>query len=279
MNAMSSQDMIRLASRHTVARMLERDDFKRRFHNGVPIAIHEFLYPLVQGYDSVALHADVELGGTDQLFNLLVGRHLQREWGQPPQVIMTTPLLEGLDAQPDAKGRLVGKKMSKSLNNYIGISEPPQEIFGKLMSVSDALMWRYFALLSDASPAQLQALRSGHPMDAKKALGLELVTRYHAADAAAAAKDAWEAQFSRREVPDDMPRFDVPLPDGADRIWIAHALKAAQLVASSSEATRMLASRAVHIDGAPIEDRDLKLAAGEYVVKVGKRRWAKLLIR
>jgi tyrosyl-tRNA synthetase len=279
MNPFSSQDMIRLASRHTVARMLERDDFKKRFNGGVPIAIHEFLYPLVQGYDSVALRADVELGGTDQLFNLLVGRHLQREWGQSPQIILTTPLLEGLDAQPDeVTGKLVGKKMSKSLGNYVGICDSPSEIFGKLMSISDALMWRYYALLSEATPAEVEALRAGHPMEAKKALGVELTARYHSRDAATAARAAWESQFSRGEVPSEMPELSIALPEGSDRIWIAHALKQGNLVASTSEASRLLVAQGVQLDGAAVQDRDLKLAAGQYVVKVGKRRWAKLNI-
>ncbi len=277
MGKMNAQDMIRLASRYTIARMLERDDFKKRHAQNIPISIHEFLYPLVQGYDSVALRADVELGGSDQLFNLLVGRQLQREYGQSPQVILTTPLLEGLDAQPDEHGKLVGKKMSKSLGNYIGINEPAHEIFGKLMSTSDALMWRYFELLSDRSAAELAALRQGHPMDAKKALGVEITARYHSQAAAVAAREGWEAQFSRREVPDDMPEIKLALPESGE-LWIAQALKDANLVQSTSEAIRLIANSAIHIDGAAVEDRNLKLPKGQFIAKVGKRRWAKLLL-
>jgi tyrosyl-tRNA synthetase len=271
MAAMDAAGLVRLAARHTVARMLERDDFSRRLKAGKPIAIHEFLYPLVQGYDSVALEADVELGGTDQKFNPLVGRHLQQAYGQPPQVVLTMPLLEGLDGS---------QKMSKSQGNYVGITEPPGETFGKLMSISDALMWRYFELLSFRPEAEIAALREAaaagaNPRDAKFELAGEIVGRFHGTAAARAARDDFVQRFQRHELPDDMPEIALDCPSG--KLPVAHLLQAAKLVASSSEGLRMIRQGAVRIDGSRIEDRDLEVAAGAtYVVQVGKRRFARV---
>ena len=271
MAAMDAAGLVRLAARHTVARMLERDDFSRRLKAGKPIAIHEFLYPLVQGYDSVALEADVELGGTDQKFNLLVGRHLQQAYGQPPQVVMTMPLLEGLDGS---------QKMSKSQGNYVGITEPPGEMFGKLMSISDALMWRYFELLSLRPAAEIAALSDAahagaNPRDAKFELAGEIVERFHGKAAARAARNEFVRRFQQHELPADMPEIALECPAG--RLPVAHLLQAAKLVASSSEGLRMIRQGAVRIDGSRIEDRDLEVAAGAtYVVQVGKRRFARV---
>ena len=279
MNAMSSQDMIRLTSRYTVARMLERDDFKRRYAEGRSISIHEFLYPLVQGHDSVALRADVEIGGSDQLFNLLVGRHLQREGGQEPQIILTTPLLEGTDGHADEAGKIVGKKMSKSLGNYVGINEPPKEIFGKLMSITDDLMWRYYELLSDRSAEEITQLKSGHPMAAKEALGVEIATRYHGAEAAEEARRAWKAQFSKGKIPDDIAEFSLDVDAESGQLWIVLVLRQAKLAQSSSEATRLIKGGAVRVDGEQVKDRNQQLDPGSYILKVGKRRWAKVELK
>ncbi|CAN5168253.1 tyrosine--tRNA ligase [soil metagenome] len=274
MNGMDAVDLIRLAARHTVARMLERDDFGQRFRGGKPIAIHEFLYPLVQGYDSVALKADVELGGTDQTFNLLVGRQLQQAFGQPPQVVLTMPLLEGLDGV---------QKMSKSLGNYIGITDPADEMFGKLMSVSDTLMWRYFELLSFRPLAEIEALKEqvaegANPRDAKFELAGELTGRFHGAAAAHAAREGFIRRFQRHDLPDEMPEVTVECRAG--KLPIAHLLKEAKLVASSSEGLRMIRQGAVRIDGSRIEDRSLEIAAGRtHIVQVGKRRFARVTLR
>lgn len=271
MDAMTSAEMIQLAARYTVARMLERDDFHRRYQANQSIAIHEFLYPLVQGYDSVALRADVELGGTDQKFNLLVGRELQREYGQAPQVIVTTPILEGLDGV---------QKMSKSLGNYIGIREPAAEMFGKLMSISDALMWRYFELLSLRPLSEVAALQREveagmNPRDVKFQLADELVTRFHDARAAARAREEFVARFQRGAMPSEMARHELAAP--AAGLPIASALRDAGLVPSTSEALRMLKQGAVRIDGERVSDRDLRLPAGaEHVLQVGKRRFARV---
>jgi tyrosyl-tRNA synthetase len=268
---MTPADFITLASRHTVARMLERDDFHKRYQGGQPIAIHEFLYPLVQGYDSVAMRADVELGGTDQKFNLLVGRQLQEQYGQEPQVVLTMPLLEGLDGV---------NKMSKSLDNYIGISEPPAEMFGKLMSISDDLMWRYFDLLSFRSNADLAALKQKvadgyNPRDAKIELALEIITRFHDAAAAEAAREAFFSRFRDRELPADLPAVQVPARDG--RLAIANVLKEAGLTASTSEALRMIGQGGVKLDGERVSDKGLELPAGAtHVIQVGKRRAARV---
>jgi len=270
---MSSADMIRLASKHTVARMLERDDFAKRYKGGQPIAVHEFLYPLVQGYDSVALKADIEMGGTDQTFNLLVGRQLQSQDGQPSQVIITWPLLEGTDGV---------QKMSKSLDNYIGITEEPDEMFGKLMSISDDLMWRYFELLSFRPTAELQDLKTAvdegrNPRDIKFELGVELVDRFHGAGAGEKARETFIARFRQGEMPDEM--VEKTLPAGADGLGIAAALTACGLTASNSEAFRMIKQGAVKIDGAKISDRGLALSSGfSGVLQVGKRKFARLKV-
>ncbi len=273
MNEIGAAGMIRLAARHTVARMLERDDFARRYAGGQPISIHEFLYPLVQGYDSVALEADIELGGTDQKFNLLVGRQLQQDYGQEPQVIMTTPLLEGLDGV---------QKMSKSLGNYVGITEPPGEMFGKLMSISDELMWRYFDVLSfraleDINDLKRRVADGMNPRDAKFELAREIVTRFHDASAAEGAQAEFVARFQQGAMPEDMPEVSVEAQDG--RLGIAHLLKYAGLVSSTSEAFRMIKQGAVKIDGERIEDRGLEIPAGSTsVYQVGRRRFARVSV-
>lgn len=273
MSEMNAADVIRLAAKHTVARMLERDDFRKRYESERPIAIHEFLYPLVQGYDSVALQADIELGGTDQKFNLLVGRQLQQAYGQPPQVVLTMPLLEGLDGV---------NKMSKSLDNYVGISEPPNEMFGKLMSISDDLMWRYFELLSFRSATEIEALSARvsygeNPRDIKFLLAEEIVARFHDAASATRARDEFIARFQRGALPDDIPEVSVAAP--AEGLGIAHVLKSAGLVASTSEALRMISQGAVRVDGERIEDRKLMISVGsEGVFQVGKRRVARVSV-
>jgi len=273
MGQMDAAGLIRLAARHTVARMLERDDFNKRYTSGQPISIHEFLYPLVQGYDSVALQADVELGGTDQKFNLLVGRQLQQDYGQKPQVVMTTPLLEGLDGI---------QKMSKSLGNYIGITEPPGEMFGKIMSISDDLMWRYFEVLSFRSLEDIAALRTAvgdgmNPRDAKFELGREIVARFHSEAAAEDARHEFIARFQQGAMPDEIPEISLDSREG--RLGIAHLLKGAGLVGSTSEAFRMIKQGAVRVDGERIEDRSLELAAGStHVYQVGKRKFARVTL-
>lgn len=271
MGPFSAADLIKLAACHTVARMLERDDFRKRIEAGKSIGIHEFIYPLVQGYDSVALEADVELGGTDQKFNLLVGRQLQQAYGQPPQVVLTMPLLEGLDGI---------NKMSKSLNNYIGITDAPDDMFGKLMSVSDELMWRYFDLLSFSSTSQIDALRQqvtdgANPRDIKFELALELVGRFHGQAAAAAAQDSFIKRFKKNEIPDNIQELTMQAPEG--RIGIANLLRQAGLVASNGEAFRMIRQGAVRIDGERVEDRALEIPAGTtHVYQVGKRKFARV---
>jgi tyrosyl-tRNA synthetase len=265
--------MIQLSSRYTVARMMERNDFHERFHAGTSISVHEFLYPLMQGYDSVALKSDLELGGTDQKFNLLMGRHLQAEYGQEPQCILTMPLLEGLDGV---------EKMSKSKNNYIGISEAPNDMFGKLMSISDDLMWKYFTLLSFRTMDEIARLKaecaSGrNPRDAKVMLGQEIVTRFHSAKAA---EDAL-ADFVNRSkggVPDDIPEVTLNLPESGDGLGVGQLLKQAGLVPSTSEALRMIEQGGVRIDGVAVSDKGLKLRVGTYVVQVGKRKFAKVVL-
>jgi tyrosyl-tRNA synthetase len=273
--AMTATDMIGLAARYTVARMLERDDFGKRFANQMPISIHEFLYPLIQGYDSVALHADVELGGTDQKFNLLVGRELQREWGQRPQTVITMPLLEGLDGV---------NKMSKSLGNYIGINEPASEIYGKVMSVSDTLMLRYYELLSDLDLSGLERLKADlrggnlHPMEAKKQLAREIVGRYHGAASARQAEEDFVRRFRDNQIPEEMPSLTVEADGGG--ILLCKALALAGLVKSNSEGRRSIQQGGVKIDGLKVEDENQELTAGaEYIVQVGKRRFARLTVR
>jgi len=266
---LGARGMIELASRYTVARMLEREDFTKRFKGGVAISVHEFLYPLMQGYDSVALKSDLELGGTDQKFNLLMGRHLQAEYGQEPQCILTMPLLEGLDGV---------EKMSKSKNNYIGITEPGNTMFAKLMSISDVAMWRYYELLSFRSIGELARLKAeveagANPRDAKVALGKEIVTRFHSAQAA---EDAL-ADFVNRSkggIPDDVPEVALA---GAP-LGVAHLLKQAGLCASTSEAMRMVDQGGVRIDGAVVSDKALKVEAGSFVLQVGKRKFARVTL-
>ena len=274
MGEMSAADLVALAAKHTVARMLERDDFNKRYKSGQPIAIHEFLYPLVQGYDSVAMKADVELGGTDQKFNLLVGRQLQEAYGQEPQVVLTMPILEGLDGV---------QKMSKSLNNYIGITDAPEEMFGKIMSVSDDLMWRYFELLSFRPMSEIEGFRQNiaegaNPRDVKFLLGEEIVARFHDQEAAQKAKQAFIDRFRKGAMPEDMPEVAVQA-NGEDGLPIANMLKEAGLVTSTSEAYRMIKQGAVRLDGERVEDRNRTLSPGtEVVAQVGKRRFARVKI-
>ena len=273
MGEMDAAGLIKLAARHTVARMLERDDFNKRYTSGKPISIHEFLYPLVQGYDSVALKADVELGGTDQKFNLLVGRQLQQDYGQKPQIVITTPLLEGLDGV---------QKMSKSLGNYIGITDVPGEMFGKIMSISDDLMWRYFEVLSFRSLQDISALKKSvadglNPRDAKFELGAEIVARFHSEADAEGAKQEFVSRFQQGAMPDEIP--DVSLVCQEGKLGIAHLLKDAGLVSSTSDAFRMIKQGAVRIDGQKIEDRTLHLEAGStHVYQVGKRKFARVTL-
>jgi tyrosyl-tRNA synthetase len=271
MAPMDAAGLIRIAAQYTVARMLERDDFNKRFKGGQSIAIHEFLYPLVQGYDSVALKADVELGGTDQKFNLLVGRQLQQHYGQDPQVVMTTPLLVGLDGV---------QKMSKSLGNYIGITEPAEEMFGKIMSISDDLMWRYFEVLSFRPLADLKALKKSvvegrNPRDVKFELGLEIVARFHDDRAAERAKKAFIARFREGEMPTEIEELSIKSADGS--LGIAHVLKQAGLAGSTTDALRLISQGAVRIDGERIEDRRREIPAGScHVFQVGKRKFARV---
>lgn len=273
MEDLGAAGMIRLASRQTVARMLEREDFKKRFANGQPIAIHEFLYPLAQGWDSVALESDVELGGTDQRFNLLMGRELQKEEGQKPQCVLMMPLLEGLDGV---------QKMSKSLNNYIGITDAPNDMFGKVMSISDELMWRYYDLLSFKPIAAIEDLKQSvangaNPRDVKIELAKEIIARFHDDAAAEAAHQDFITRFQKNAIPDDMPELDVALGD--DGIMLGNLLLAAKLVASTSEAMRMVKQGAVKIDGEKVADPKLKMTeAGTAVYQVGKRKFAKVTL-
>lgn len=272
MDAFSSADFVRLCSHYTVARMLERDDFAKRYASGKPIAVHEFLYPLVQGYDSVALRADVELGGTDQKFNLLMGRTLQRDYDQEPQVILTVPILEGLDGV---------QKMSKSLNNYIGIQEPATDMFGKVMSVSDQLMWRYYELLSDLPLARVTGLRQDvekqllHPKEAKVGLASELVTRFHDANAAREARENFERVFARRENPEDM---DVLHAAAGPESRLVAIMDASGLCASRAEAKRLCRQGACAVNGEKILDPEQSLETGEYVLKVGKKRFLRVIV-
>jgi len=271
MNAMDVSELIQLAAKHTVARMLERDDFNKRYTSGQPIAIHEFLYPLIQGYDSVAMKADVELGGTDQKFNLLVGRQLQEVFGQKPQVVLTMPILEGLDGV---------QKMSKSLNNYIGISDAPDDMFGKIMSISDELMWRYFELLSFRPLDEIAGFKSEieqgkNPRDIKFLLAEEIIERFHDRAAADKARENFISRFQKGKVPDEMPEFNFPADTPA-----ANLLKDAELVKSTSEAMRMIKQGAVKVDGEKLADsKQTFLARNTYVFQVGKRRFARITIQ
>lgn len=270
---LTSYDMIRLASELTVARMLERDDFKKRFESNRPISIHEFLYPLIQGYDSVAMHADVELGGTDQLFNLLMGRDLQRSRGQEPQVVLTMPLLEGLDGV---------NKMSKSLGNYIGISEATDSIFGKIMSVSDELMFRYYELLSDLPMEEVRALKARmekgdiHPKVVKVRLAKEMVARFHSAEAAEEAERNFEQVFARHELPDEIE--EIRMAPSGEPVWVPKLLLDAGLVKSTSDGRRMIQQNAVSLDGNKVEDINATVPAqGSLLLKVGKRRFCRVV--
>lgn len=273
MSTLGTEGMIRLAAQFTVARMLERDMFKQRYKNGEPISIHEFLYPLVQGYDSVALEADVELGGTDQTFNLLVGRELQKHYGQTPQIVLTMPILEGLDGV---------QKMSKSLGNYIGITEPAKEIFGKIMSISDELMWRYFDLVSDKTPAEINKLKDSvkegaNPRDIKFMLADEIITRFHSKQDAINAQESFIAQFSQGAMPEDIPEINLQVAPGENSLTITNLLKNAGLVPSVSEGGRMIEAGAVRIDGVKVEDKALKITVGQSgIFQVGKRKFAKV---
>ena len=272
-DALGSRGMIQLAARYTVARMMERNDFHDRFKAGTPISVHEFLYPLMQGYDSVALKSDLELGGTDQKFNLLVGRHLQAEYGQEPQCILTMPLLEGLDGI---------EKMSKSKNNFIGISEDANTMFAKVLSISDTLMWRWYTLLSFRSLADIEALKAEvqggrNPKDAKVALAREITARFHSL----AAADLAEQDFINRShggVPEDITELTLPLGLDGAAVGIGALLKLAGLVASSGEGNRLIDGAGVRVDGSPISDKGLKLGAGTYVLQVGKRRFARVTL-
>ena len=274
MDKFSAVDLIKLAATHTVAQMLERDDFSKRYKSNQPIAIHEFIYPLVQGYDSVALKADLELGGTDQKFNLLMGRELQRHYGQPTQCILTMPLLEGLDGV---------NKMSKSMGNYVGITDTPQDMFGKLMSISDVLMWRYLELLSFRSMHEIAVWREEvnggrNPRDIKVLMAQEMVTRFHSSRDAEAALAEFEARFRRGVLPDDMPEVTVASAGG--RIAVPQLLKQADLVSSTSEAVRMIGQGAVKLDGERVNDKADVVEAGRVVVaQVGKRKFAKIKVQ
>ena len=270
---LGTRGLIQLASRYTVARMMERNDFHDRFKAGTPIAVHEFIYPLLQGYDSVALKSDLELGGTDQKFNLLMGRTLQAEYGQEPQCILTMPLLEGLDGV---------EKMSKSKNNYIGISEDANTMFAKCLSISDVLMWRWYTLLSFKSEAEIAALKAEvaagrNPKDAKVALAKEITTRFHSA----AAADAAEQDFINRSkggIPDEIPEISLPLGEGGAALGIGALLKSAGLAASSGEGNRLIDGGGVRIDANVVSDKGLKLGAGTYVLQVGKRKFARVTL-
>ncbi len=273
MNELGASGMITLASRYTVARMLERDDFKKRFANNQSISVHEFLYPLAQGYDSIALEADVELGGTDQKFNLLVGRELQKQVGQESQVVMTVPLLEGLDGV---------NKMSKSLDNYVGITEDPSEMLGKIMSISDVLMWKYFDLLSFKTNVQLKNLKQSvdegmNPRDAKFELAMEITERFHSQSDAVRARQVFIDRFRKGVAPEDIP--EKKLEAGPEGLPVANMLKLAELVSSTSEAIRMIKQGAVKIGGEKVDDPKLRIERGaQIVVQVGKRKWAQITV-
>jgi len=275
---LGSAGMVKLAARYTLARMLEREDFKKRWSSETPIALHELLYPLAQGYDSVALKADVELGSSDQLFNLLVGRQLQKEYGQSPQVCLTGPLLEGIDAR-EVDGRIVGEKMSKSLGNYVGVDEPASEQYGKLMSISDGLMWRYYELLSRKSVSEIAALKREHPKKAKSELAKEMVSRYHGPDAARTAEEQFEQVHARRELPDEIEERSVALEAGADSVPLAKTLAQLGLASSGSEARRLIAQGGVSIEGARVSDPNAKLPAGVHLLKVGKRKFTRVHVK
>ncbi|HMK57333.1 MAG TPA: tyrosine--tRNA ligase [Dissulfurispiraceae bacterium] len=271
LESLSAIELIKLQAKQTVARMLEREDFKQRFHSQTPIGIHEFIYPLLQGYDSVALRADVELGGTDQRFNLLMGRELQKEYGQVPQAIVILPLLEGLDGV---------KKMSKSLGNYIGISEQPRDIYGKTLSISDELMVKYYELLSHISVDELNGLKASlkdgsvHPKNAKEALAMELVERYWGKEAALHAKEEFDKVFKDKGLPDDISVFELVWDE--EEMWLPKIMKLAGMAASTGEAMRLIKQGAVSVDNDRVDSPDRKLVRGEYLIKSGKRKFVKI---
>ena len=265
MSQVDTRKLIEIAAKLSVARMLERDDFEKRLANQEPLFLHEILYPLIQGYDSVALNADLEIGGTDQRFNMLVGRELQRAYGQPPQVVMTMPLLEGLDGV---------RKMSKSYGNYVGLTDTPEQMYGKLMSVSDRLMIRYYDLVTEAPPNAIAGIKSGavHPMEAKKRLAATIVTEYHGADAARRAQKYFETKFQRHEVPADIPTLKV-----ADEMWVCELMKQLSFATSTSEARRLLSQGAVRVDGETVTDANFRFVPGDHkILEVGKRRVARI---
>ncbi|MCR2746306.1 tyrosine--tRNA ligase [Limnobacter parvus] len=269
---LGADGMIKLASSYTVARMLEREDFTKRYQGGVPIAIHEFLYPLMQGYDSVALKSDLEMGGTDQKFNLLVGRELQKQHGQAQQCVLTMPLLVGTDGVD---------KMSKSKNNYVGVTESPTNMFGKVMSISDELMWKWYTLLSFKSMAEIDSIKTAcangeNPRDAKVALAQELVARFHNQQAAVEALAEFEARFKQGALPDELPEVNIDLPEGEADAALAWVLKTAGLCESSSDANRNIQQGGVKVDGEKVLDKAMRLGKGVYVIQVGKRRFAKV---
>jgi tyrosyl-tRNA synthetase len=278
LKGMGFADVIRLAAKYSVARMIERDDFTKRLKAGKPISMHELLYPLAQGYDSVAMKADVEVGGTDQLFNLLVGRDLMRQYGQAPQCILTVPILEGLDAKEE-DGKIVGAKMSKSLSNYVGLEEPAAEQFGKLMSISDPLMWRYYYLLSARSEEEIELLKEGHPKEAKMALAAELVSFYHGTQAAQEATEHFKSLFGsdkRNEIPADAPVFTRnSSPEG---LPILTALLDTDLIKSNGEGKRLIKQGGLVVNGERANDLQMSLQTGEYALRAGKKRWARLII-
>lgn len=272
LSKLTAEDLFKLTSHHTVARILERDDFKSRYSQGHPIQMHEFLYPMLQGYDSVALEADVELGGTDQIFNLLVGRQEQKVCGQEQQIVLTMPLLVGIDGV---------QKMSKTYENYVGITETPREIFGKMMSISDDLMWTYYELLSDLSLEEIEEMKERvltgrlHPKVAKEGLAMEIIERFHSEEEAVAARDEFERIFKKKDVPDEIEEFNIRSED--DEVSLVDAMVESSLVGSKSEARRMIKQRAVEVDGRKVEDIEETLTAdGENLLKVGKRRFAKV---
>jgi tyrosyl-tRNA synthetase len=265
MSGIDTRKLIEIAAKLSVARMLERDDFEKRLERSEPLFLHELLYPLIQGYDSVALKADVEIGGSDQRFNMLVGRDLQRAYGQTPQVVMTMPLLEGLDGT---------RKMSKSYGNYVALTDRPEDMFGKAMSISDSLMIRYYQLLTDTDAGQIAAIKSGaiHPMEAKKRLASLLVTEYYDTAAAEAAQQRFETMFQRRQIPDDIPVFKI-----AQEMWVCELMKQLRFAASTSEARRLLGQGAVRVDGQTITDANFRFVPGEHtILEVGKRRIARI---
>ncbi|MCX7943363.1 MAG: tyrosine--tRNA ligase [Deltaproteobacteria bacterium] len=282
LSKLGTDGIVRLAAKYSVARMLERDDFKKRYTSGISISIHEFLYPLLQAYDSVALRCDVELGGSDQLFNLLLGREIQREYGQSEQIVMTMPLLEGLDARL-VDGKLVGNKMSKSLGNYVGINEPPDMMFGKLMSINDELMWRYYELLSNMSIDEIKRIRSDcesgrmNPMDAKKSLAKEIVARFHSSQDAENALRNFTEVFSKRNPPEKMDEYNIRAEDDG-QIWVCRALASIKVVKSTSDAKRLINQGGLYINSERVVDSNLSLKIGSYIVKLGKKVYFRLNI-